>query len=154
MLSGQVFKLHSSGVYRNVYNFLDYGVLVHYNDLCLMQKKIIMKTLNINAGIEYAKNQFFLPNARVGGVLVNADIGPISYGELHGADLPEGHRFVRFEAVGTDSRNGYDLVRTVDGLAYAIVTFSDHAKERGMDHLKKHIAANPDWYENRRSAWK
>lgn|GEM_PF-6229130 len=109
----------------------------------------IMKALNIKAAIEYARQETFLPDARVAGVLVNADIGPVSFGELFGADRPAGQEFVRFEAVGIDNRNGYDIVRTAQGVAYAIVTFAEHAKQRGMSHLKAHIVANPDFYAGR-----
>ena len=102
--------------------------------------------------ILYAKRTRFRADARVAGVLVNADIGPVCWGELHGADRPPGQEFVRFEAVGVDNRNGYNIVKTSDGVAYAIVSFAAHAKERGMSHLKSHIAANPDWYAARLAA--
>jgi len=99
--------------------------------------------------ISVAKRARFLPDARVVGVLVNADIGPVCWGELHGADRPNGQEFVRFEAVGTDNRNGYDIVKTADGVAYAIVSFSAHAKDRGMAHLQSHLAVNKGWYAAR-----
>lgn len=117
-----------------------------------------MKQVTVNAGnaeqiaISFAKKTRFRPEARVAGVLVNADVGPVCWGELHGADRPKGQEFVRFEAVGVDKRNGYDIVKTADGVAYAIVTFATHAKERGMTLLKSHIAANQDWYAVRLAA--
>lgn len=113
-----------------------------------------MKNLNIEAAIRYAASEIFLPDARVAGVLVDADIGPISYGKLYGADRPAGQEFIRFQAVGTDHRNGYDIVRSASGKAYAIVTYASHAMDRKMQHLKEHIAANQDWYQSRCGAWK
>ncbi|TDS73437.1 hypothetical protein [Comamonas sp. JUb58] len=100
----------------------------------------------------FAKRKRFLPDARVTGILINADIGPVCWGELHGADRPAGQEFVRFEAVGVDNRNGYDIVQTADGVAYVIVSFAAHAKARGLTLLKNHIAANRDWYMARFAA--
>lgn len=108
--------------------------------------------MNIEGALNFARRKAFLPAARVAGFLVNADIGPISWGELHGADQQPGDEFVRFEAVGVDHRNGYELVRTADGAAYVVVTYADHAKVRGLTHLREHIAANPDWYAARVAA--
>ena len=62
--------------------------------------------------ILYAKRTRFSADARVAGVLVNADIGPVCWGELHGADRPPGQEFVRFEAVGVDNRNGWEPLKT------------------------------------------
>ena len=97
-------------------------------------------------GIDYVRSFPFPPHARVAGYLLNADIGPISYGFLHGADPQRGENFVTFQAIGVDSGGGYDLVRTAAGVAYVIVTYASHARERGLDHLKNHIQANPDHY--------
>lgn len=114
-----------------------------------MQRVTIDQGTAEQQAISFAKRARFLPDARVAGVLVNADIGPVCWGELHGADRPNGQEFVRFEAVGVDNRNGYDIVKTADGVAYAIVSFAAHAKDRGMAHLKSHIAANQGWYAAR-----
>lgn len=100
-------------------------------------------------GIQYVSSFPFAPDARVAGYLIKADIGPTSYGFLYGADLPPSKNFVTFEAIGTDSRGGYDVVRSAAGVAYVIVTYASHARERGMNHLKEHIGANPDHYAAR-----
>jgi hypothetical protein len=100
-------------------------------------------------GIQYVTSFPFAPDARVAGYLIKADIGPTSYGHLYGTDLPPGANFVAFEAIGVDSRGGYDIVRTAAGVAYVIVTYASHARERGLSHLKEHIGANPDHYAAR-----
>lgn len=100
-------------------------------------------------GIDYVQSYPFAADARVAGYLTKADIGPTSYGFLHGADLPPGANFVTFEAIGVDSRGGYEMVRTAAGVAYVIVTYASHARERGLDHLKDHIGCNPDHYAAR-----
>lgn len=100
-------------------------------------------------GIQYVQSFPFAPDARVGGCLTKADIGPISYGFLHGADLPPDDNFVKFEAIGIDSRGGYELVRSAAGVAYVIVTYASHARDRGLKHLKEHIGANPNHYAAR-----
>lgn len=91
----------------------------------------------------------FAPGVRFAGYLIKADIGPISYGSLHGADLPPDENFVTFEAIGVDARRGYDILRSAAGVAYVIVTYASHARERGLSHLKDHIGANPDHYAAR-----
>jgi len=100
-------------------------------------------------GIQYVTSFPFAPDARVAGYLIKADIGPTSYGFLYGTDLPPGENFVTFEAIGVDSRGGYDMVRAAAGVAYVIVTYASHARERGLSHLKDHIGANPDHYAAR-----
>jgi len=100
-------------------------------------------------GIQYVQSFPFAPDARVAGYLIKADIGPTSYGFLYGADLPPDGNFVTFEAIGVDARGGYDMVRTAAGVAYVIVTYASHARERGLTHLKDHIGANPDHYAAR-----
>lgn len=97
-------------------------------------------------GIQYVQSFPFAPDARVAGCLTKADIGPTSYGFVHGADLPPGENFVTFEAIGIDSRGGYELVRSAAGVAYVIVTYAPNARERGLRLLKDHIGANPDFY--------
>lgn len=99
--------------------------------------------------LDHVQSRRFATAARVGGYLLRADIGPNSFGFLYGADLPLGENFVSFEAIGFDSRGGYDLVRSASGLAYVIVTYALHARERGLDHLASHIGANPDHYAAR-----
>lgn len=101
------------------------------------------------SAVNYAKSCAFLPDARVAGFLLDADIGDICFGTLHGTDRPFDDMFVRFEAVGLDNRNGYDLVKTADGVAYVIVGYSDHAKDRGVSHLQEHIRVNTDFYDAR-----
>jgi hypothetical protein len=54
--------------------------------------------------IQYVQSFLFAPDARVAGYLIKADIGPTSYGFLHGADLPPDENFVTFEAIGVDAR--------------------------------------------------
>ncbi|MFC5550281.1 hypothetical protein [Massilia aerilata] len=100
-------------------------------------------------GIQYVQSFPFAPDARIAGCLTKADIGPTSYGFLHGADLPPGENFVTFEAIGVDSRGGYEIVRSAAGVAYVIVTYAPHARARGLHHLKDHIGANPDHYAAR-----
>jgi hypothetical protein len=100
-------------------------------------------------GLQYVQSFPFAPDARVAGYLIKADIGPTSYGFLYGADLPPDGNFVTFEAIGVDSRGGYDLVRAAAGVAYVIVTYASHARERGLSHLKDHIGVNPDHYAAR-----
>lgn len=112
-----------------------------------------MKALNVEGAVRYAKSQFFAPDARVTGYLVEAQIGQICYGFLHGADLPEGENFVCFEAVGTDNRNGYNIVQTADGVAYAIITTAEHPHmDCSINALKAHIACNKEWYAARKAA--
>ena len=100
-------------------------------------------------GIQYATSFPFAPGAQVAAYLIKADIGPISYGHLYGTDLAPGANFVTFEAIGVDLRRGYDIVRTAAGVAYVIVTYASHARERGLSHLREHIGANPDHYAAR-----
>lgn len=100
-------------------------------------------------GLDYVRSFPFAPDARISGYLIRADISPVSFGYLHGADLSADHSFVRFEAVGIDSRGGYDIVRSAIGVAYVIVTYAPHARMRGLHHLKDHIGANPDHYAAR-----
>jgi hypothetical protein len=91
----------------------------------------------------------FPPDTRVVGYLAQADIGPVSYGQaLTSEGVPVQHS-VKLDAIGVDHRCGYDLVRTSQGAAYVILSFAPHAAERGMDHLRDHIAANPDYYAAR-----
>lgn len=108
--------------------------------------------MDIERALAFFKRKRFSAQARVAGFLVNADIGPICWGDLHGAGRQDGEEFVRFEAVSVDHRNGCDLVKTADGVAYVIVSYADHAKARGLTHLRDHIAANPTWYEARVAA--
>lgn len=97
--------------------------------------------------LRYALSQVFAPDTHVLGVLVDADIGPVSYGTLFGNDsVAKDGEFIRFTAVGTDNRNGYSIVKTDAGHAYAIVSYAEHARERGLSHLKAHIQANPAYY--------
>lgn len=108
----------------------------------------------LQTSVDVAIRQVFLPDARVAGVLVNADIGPVCWGDLHGADRPPGQEFIRFEAVGIDHRNGWTLVRSAEGVAYVVVSYAPHAARRGMSHLREHIAVNPGWYSERlASTW-
>jgi hypothetical protein len=100
-------------------------------------------------GVQYVKSFPFAPDARVNGYLTKADIGPTSYGFLHGADLPPGENTVTFEAIGVDSRGGYDIARSAAGVGYVIVTYALHARERGLGLLRDHIGANPDHYAAR-----
>lgn len=108
---------------------------------------------DLAAAIDAAHRLVFPPDARVAGVLVNADIAPVSFGDLYRPGNPKGAACTCFDAVGTENRDGYDLVRSSDGEAYVIVTYADHAKDRGLSHLKAHIKANPAWYAGRLSAW-
>ena len=96
--------------------------------------------------LDFAWSFRFATDARVSGYLINADIGPTSYGHLYGADMPPGENFITFEAIGIDWRGGYDIVRTRSGVAYVIVTYTPHARERGLSLLKRHIGANPGHY--------
>lgn len=107
------------------------------------------------AAVRYARNSTFLPDARVTGFLTDADIGRFCVGTLHGADQKPGGEFVRFEAVGLDNRNGYELVKTAEGVAYVIVAYADYAKERGISHLQEHMRINADFYADRlKTTWK
>lgn len=97
-------------------------------------------------GLACARKFRFAPDARINGLLLRADIGPISYGHLHGNDLPVESNFVKFEAIGVDHRGGYDIVRSAAGVAFVIVTYAPHALERRLSLLQEHIGANPDHY--------
>ena len=97
-------------------------------------------------GIRYGTSCPFAPEARVAGYLIEADIGPTSYGFLYGAEVPPNENFIRFEAIGFDSQGGYDIVRSADGVAYVIVLYASRARKQGLSLLKDHIAANPDHY--------
>ena len=97
-------------------------------------------------GLACARRFRFAPDARINGFLLQADIGPISYGNLHGNDLPAESNFVKFEAIGFDHRGGYDIVRSAAGVAFVIVTYAPHALERRLSLLQEHIGANPDYY--------
>lgn len=55
-------------------------------------------------GIQYVQSFPFAPDAQVAGYLIKADIGPTSYGFLHGTDLPPDEIFVIFKAIGVDAR--------------------------------------------------
>jgi hypothetical protein len=99
--------------------------------------------------LNYARTFPFAPDARVVGFLLNADIGPTSYGRLYRCDLGEDSQFVQFEVIGLDNRASYDIVRTAAGVAYVIVAYAQHARERGLAHLEEHISANPDFYAAR-----
>lgn len=109
-------------------------------------------------GIEYVASFPFASDARVAGYLIKADIGPTSYGHLFGFDLPPDRNFVKFEAIGVDTRGGYEIVRSAAGVAFVIVTYAAHARDRGLSHLREHIGANPDYYAARslalRTPWK
>lgn len=100
-------------------------------------------------GLEYVRSFPFAEDARVGGYLVQADVGPVTYGHLYGADLPDERNFAKLEVIGIDNRGGYDLVRSATGLAFVIVTYAPHARDKGLSHLKEHIGANPDYYAAR-----
>lgn len=91
----------------------------------------------------------FPPGARVAGFLLDADIGPTSYGQLYGIGSDAVDQFVQLDVVGFDSCAGYEMVRASSGVAYVIVTYASHAQDRGMSHLKEHIAVNADWYAAR-----
>lgn len=108
----------------------------------------------LKASIDYARSQHFsIEGVRVVGVLVNADIAAgMCYGDLYHGDRPAGYEFVSFAAVGADNRNGYNIVIAEGGIGHVIVTFAEHAKIRGMGQLKAHIACNPKYYSELRSA--
>lgn len=102
----------------------------------------------LKASISYANSQHFnIEGVRVIGVLVNADIAAgACYGELYHGDRAPGDEFVRFKAVGAENRNGYEIVITEGGIAHIIVSFAEHANDRGMRQLRAHIAANKEYY--------
>lgn len=91
----------------------------------------------------------FPPEARVAGLLLEADIGPISYGMLYSAAPGTKGGFVRVDVIGIDHYAGYDIIRAATGVAYAIVGYACHAQDRGLSHLKEHISVNSDWYAAR-----
>lgn len=95
-----------------------------------------------------ARNVQFDTNARVAGYLLQADVGPVTHGYLFSADLPPAQNFVHLKAMGIDHQKGFDLVRCAPGVAYVIVSYANHARERGLRLLKYHIGANPDYYAN------
>lgn len=108
----------------------------------------------LKASIAYANSQHFnIEGVRVVGVLVNADIAAgTCYGDLYYGDRAPGDEFFSFKAVGADKRNGYNIVIAEGGVGHVIVTFAEHAKARGMDQLKAHIAFNPEHYAELRRA--
>jgi hypothetical protein len=91
----------------------------------------------------------FAADARVGGFLLNADIGPTSYGRLYGCDLNDDSTFAQFDVIGIDKGSTYDILRTTAGIAYVIVAYAPHARERGLSHLEEHMAVNADYYAAR-----
>lgn len=99
--------------------------------------------------LNYARTFPFPDEVRVAGFLLAADVGPMSYGLLYGRSLGNEQSFVQFDAIGIDHCAGYDIVRTSAGVAYVIAGYAPHALERGMSHLKEHIAVNADWYAAR-----
>lgn len=105
--------------------------------------------ISVATDLSVARCCQFPPCARVIGFLLDADIGPTSYGQLYGIDSDTADQFVQFDVVGFDRWAGYNIVRASSGVAYVIVTYACHAQDRGMSHLKEHIAANADWYAAR-----
>lgn len=105
--------------------------------------------ISVAADFSAARCCQFPPGARVIGYLLDADIGPTSYGQLYGIGSDTADQFVQFDVVGFDHHAGYDIVRASTGVAYVIVTYACHAQDRGLSHLKEHIAANADWYAAR-----
>jgi hypothetical protein len=97
-------------------------------------------------GIQYVQSFPFAHEARVAGCLIKAEIGPISHGYLYGTELENDERFVTFEPIGFDTSGGYDIVRSATSVAYVIVTYASHARDRGMNDLKDHIETHPDSY--------
>lgn len=96
-----------------------------------------------------ARTASFPSKARVAGFLLNADIGPTSYGVLYSIAPGEQGEFVQVDVIGIDHYAGHDIIRVAAGVAYAIVGYAGHAQERGLSHLKEHIAVNADWYAAR-----
>ena len=87
--------------------------------------------------IEYAKTLPFMVEAKVRGFLLQADIGPICYGYVYGCAIyPEG-TFIRFAANGTDDQQGFNLVRSIYGGAFVIISFASHALEAGLSRLER-----------------
>lgn len=100
-----------------------------------------------SAAVRHALKQVFAPEANVLGVLIEADIGPISFGFLYGNDsVAQDGEFICFKAVGTDNRNGYDIVKTAAGHSFVVVTYAEHARARGLSFLQAHIRCNPAYY--------
>jgi hypothetical protein len=102
-------------------------------------------TTTENISLACAKRARFLPDAAVVGFLLNADIFSIGFGNIYANDSFTDGEFIRFTSLGTDNRNGWDIVKTTIG-NFVIVTFAEHAKERGLCLLKQHIAINPEYY--------
>lgn len=96
-----------------------------------------------------ARTASFPLEARVAGFLLDADIGPTSYGVLYSIAPGKQGEFVHVDVIGIDHYAGYDIIRAAAGVAYAIVEYAGHAQERGLSHLKEHIAVNADWYAAR-----
>jgi len=99
--------------------------------------------------LSHARSNSFPVDARVAGFLLEADVGPISYGVLYSIAPGGVSEFVRVDTIGIDHYAGYDIVRAATGVAYAIVGYASHAAERGLDHLREHIAINADTYAAR-----
>lgn len=99
--------------------------------------------------LSYARTISFPADARVAGFLLDADIGPMSYGMLYNVDQGDEGEFVQVDVIGIDHCEGYDIVRAATGVAYAIVAYAPHAEERGFTHLKEHISVNADYYAAR-----
>lgn len=96
-----------------------------------------------------ARSVSFPPEARVAGLLLEADIGPTSYGVLYSNLTSEKGEFVRVDVIGIDHYAGYDIIRAATGVAYVIVGYACHAHGRRLSHLIEHISVNADWYAAR-----
>lgn len=106
------------------------------------------------AGIEMARRFSFQPDAQVAGCLIQADIGPVSWGAVYGCDAHQAGTFVKFDACGLDRRNEWDIVRVAGGGAFVIVGFAEHTRIRGVCLLREHMAVNREHYEDLLRVWR
>jgi hypothetical protein len=84
--------------------------------------------------------------ARVRGFLIQADVSAgTSYGYVYGVDGYEDGQFIQFPTLGAGSVGGYETVVTAQGV-FVILSYAEHAAERGLTQLLAHLAANPGYY--------
>ena len=98
--------------------------------------------MNTTAALDYAKSHTFREDANVIGFIVGAQLSVgMCYGHIH-SDYTETFgdgEFIKFMPTGTDSRQGYNIIKTDIG-SLVIVTEDDSfspATESGFDVVKR-----------------
>lgn len=98
----------------------------------------------LKAGIEYAKQQMFLPDFNFSGIIVEAQLTcEMCYGFIYGdvtGHYPDG-TFIKFAPIGTDNRNCYNAIKTASG---SLIIINEDSEFRpvtryGFDAVKNHF---------------